>query len=66
MWAVPVFKDTLMLECIGNSPMQRTSKFNDSFSLQSKCKVFYGQEPRSGESTTTECGFSCQLLAVIY
>ena len=31
-----------------------------------KGKVFYGQEPPSGsgESTTTECGFNCQLLAV--
>ena len=28
-------------------------------------KVFYGQEPPSGESTTTECGFNYQLLAVI-
>ena len=31
-----------------------------------KGKVFYGQEPPSGESTTTECGFNYQLLAVIY
>ena len=31
-----------------------------------KSKVFYGQEPPSGESTTTECGFNYQLLAVIY
>ena len=30
-----------------------------------KSKVFYGQEPPSGESTTTECGFNYQLLAVI-
>ena len=29
-------------------------------------KVFYGQEPPSGEATTTECGFNYQLLAVIY
>ena len=28
--------------------------------------VFYGQEPPSGESTTTECGVNYQLLAVIY
>ena len=26
-----------------------------------KGKVFYGQEPPSGESTTTECGVSYQL-----
>ena len=32
----------------------------------SKGKVFYGQEPPSGESTTTECGVNCQLFAVIY
>ena len=33
-----------------------------------KGKVFYGQEPPSGESTTTECGcgVNYQLLAVIY
>ena len=28
-------------------------------------KVFYGQEPLSGESTTKECGVNYQLLAVI-
>ena len=32
---------------------------------ESKGKVFYGQEHPSGESTTTECGFNYQLLAVI-
>ena len=32
---------------------------------RSKGKVFYGQEPPSGESTTTECGVNFQLLAVI-
>ena len=32
----------------------------------SKGKVFYGQEPPSGEFTTTGCGFNYQLLAVIY
>ena len=31
-----------------------------------KGRVFYGQEPPSGESTTTECGFNYQLLAVMY
>ena len=30
-----------------------------------KGKVVYGQEPPSGESTTTECGFNYQLLAII-
>ena len=30
-----------------------------------KGKVVYGQEPPSGESTTTECGFNYQLRAVI-
>ena len=30
-----------------------------------KGKVVYGQEPPSGESTTTECGFNYHLLAVI-
>ena len=34
-------------------------------SLTCKGKVVYGQEPPRGESTTTECGFNYQLLAVI-
>ena len=41
--------------------------YSVSISADSKCiKVFYGQEPPSGESTTTECGLNYQLLAVIY
>ena len=32
---------------------------------KNKFRVFYGQEPSSGESTTTECGVNYQLLAVI-
>ena len=35
-------------------------------SVKGKGKVFYGQEPPSGESTTTEYRFNYQLLAVIY
>ena len=34
--------------------------------LCKKGKVFNRQEPPSGESTTTECKFNYQLLAVIY
>ena len=34
--------------------------------VKKKGKVFYGQEPLSGESTTTECGVNYQLLAEIY
>ena len=30
-----------------------------------KSKVFYGQEPPSGDSTTTECGANYQLLAIM-
>ena len=33
--------------------------------IKSKGKVVYGQEPPTRESTTTECGFNYQLLAVI-
>ena len=36
-----------------------------TFVLVYKGKVFYGQEPPSGESTTTECGVKYQLLAVM-
>ena len=35
------------------------------FDRQYKGKVFYGQEPPCGESTTTEFGVNYQLLAVI-
>ena len=31
-----------------------------------KGRVFYGQQPPSGESTTTECGVNYQLLTLIY
>ena len=31
-----------------------------------KVKVFYGQGPPSGESTTTECMVNYQLLAAVY
>ena len=34
-------------------------------SSKGKGEVFYGQEPPSGESTTTECGVNYQLLEVI-
>ena len=30
--------------------------------IKQKGKVFYGQEPPSGESTTTECGVNYRLL----
>ena len=30
-----------------------------------RCKAFYGQEPPSGESTTTECAVNYQLLTVM-
>ena len=33
---------------------------------ESRGKVFYGQEPPSGESTATECGVNYQQLVVIH
>ena len=33
--------------------------------VSKKGKVFSGQEPPSGESTTTECGVNYQQLAVM-
>ena len=35
-------------------------------SIKVKGKVFYGQEPSSGESTTTESGVNYQLLSVMH
>ena len=34
-------------------------------SMGTVAKVFYGQEPPSGESTTTKCGVNYKLLAAI-
>ena len=53
-WLLPIS----MKECDRYSCCMKQS---DRYSL----KVFYGQEPLSGESTTTECGVNYQLLAVI-
>ena len=41
-------------------------RLNNRMFIKEKGKVFYGQEPPNGESTTTECGFNYQLLPVIY
>ena len=38
----------------------------DHLTLVKKAKIFYGQEPPSGESTTTECGVNYQLLSLMY
>ena len=57
--------------------MKESRKFIDIFNFNlneklktrtvtGKGKVFYGQEPHSGESTTTEGGVNYQLLAVMY
>ena len=35
-------------------------------SLKKVYKVFYGQEPPSGESSTTECRINYPLLAIMY
>ena len=43
------------------------NRMNNYFSsVKGKGKVFYVQEPPSGESTTTEYGLNYQLLAVMY
>ena len=39
--------------------------YDNCIYLSHKGKVVYVQEHPSGESTTTECGFNYQLLAVI-
>ena len=57
--------------------MKESRKFIDIFNFNlneklktrtvtGKGKVFYGQEPPSGESTTTEGGVNYQQLAVMY
>ena len=39
---------------------------NNNNLVKVKGKVFYGQEPPSGESTTTESGVNYQLLSVMH
>ena len=45
--------------------LSSTSFYKCTKEEQVKSKVFYGHEPPSEESTTTECGVNYQLLAVI-
>ena len=47
------------------SCMKKIYAFEIVYHHNKEGKVFYGQEPPSGESTTTECGVNYQLLAVI-
>ena len=53
---------------IRTSLFQRSNMVSLMFDISpiKKCEVFYGQEPRSGESTTTEYGVNYQLLAVMF
>ena len=46
--------------------VQVAKRMTDRRWVKGKGKILYGQEPPSGDSTTTECGFNYQLLAVIY
>ena len=39
---------------------------NNVVIYKGKGEVFYGQEPPSGESTTTESGANYQLLSVMH
>ena len=45
---------------------QRVLRWLEHVERMDRKVVLCGQEPRSGESTTTECGLSYRLLAVIY
>ena len=74
-------QNTLLLTVTETAfPVERNRNIKETFKLRktriavytysqlspNKGKAFYDQEPPSGESTTTECGFNYQLLAVIY
>ena len=48
---------------VGKSKVMRCSRYGNEDRMHVKGKVFYGQEPPSGESTTTDCLFNYQLLA---
>ena len=66
--------DLMMREMDNQMPVIVMGNFNghvgflgnrDKNYIKVKGKVFYGQEPPSGESTTTECGVNCQLLTLM-
>ena len=59
-------RDNLTLFIIMTLPCILTVYCKDTKQYSIKGKIFYGQEPPSGESTTTECGVNYQLLAVMY
>ena len=51
--------------CGFHTGFEKTLITEVSIRKKRKSKIFYGQEPPSGESSTTECGVNYQLLAVI-
>ena len=56
----------LYMKKCGNGLLNLSARFRVEELIKVKGKVFYGQEPPSGEYTTTESGFNYQLLTVIY
>ena len=54
-----------MLEALQSFYVDSTARVRVGSDVSKKV-VFYGQEPPSGESTTTECGVNYQLLAGMY
>ena len=59
-------KEKLIIQASLNALFDMASPEPTSISLSKKGKVFYGQEPSSGESTTTESGVNYQLLSVMH
>ena len=57
---------TLILHGVRVRCDRRRFSVHSPFIEKSIKVVFYGQEPNSGESTTTECGVNYRLLAVMY
>ena len=56
--------DGSLNDCLLDS-MAWVQSVDEKAVIKVKGKVFYGQEPLSRESTTTECGVNYQLLTVI-
>ena len=64
-WAVPpdrLVHCTNQCNLRGNLTCNRSIRGNHLAYAASQVIVFYGLEPPSGESTTTDCGFTYELL----
>ena len=64
-WLFNVYMDGVVRE-VNVRVLGKGLRLMSANGLRKKGRVFYGQEPPSEESTTTECEVNYQVLAVMY